>query len=191
MSLDFIENVTLIGQLHDIEAVGTLLRKCKEDKEEDKNDEKIKVLVEELTMKKKKVANALAPYLKSLHANILQKKNKKNKNVSTKSTTRRHPHHHDTDDAAVVDDDDDDDDDDGDKLAKESFEKIMLLCPFLDTSPRKAWEKKAKKDFKERKLNQFDKKLYTDNLRVQRKIFHLLKHEGCGDDFYYLPTLVR
>jgi hypothetical protein len=62
------------------------------------------------------------------------------------------------------------------------------LRNFLPSSAKQAKEKQIKASKKSRAATErqkFDRTLFTDTVRTQRKIHHLLAHEGSGDNFEY------
>ena len=74
--------------------------------------------------------------------------------------------------------------------ADEIAAEATRLCNLLPPKEKK----KAEKRLKQRRKNgeaaaarRFDKKKYTDGLRIQRKIHHLFECQGSGDTFVYFP----
>jgi hypothetical protein len=70
--------------------------------------------------------------------------------------------------------------------------EAMRLRNFLPSAAKQAKEKQIKKSKKSRaaaERQKFDRARFTNTVRTQRKIHHLLSHDGSGDSFEYDRTL--
>lgn len=82
-----------------------------------------------------------------------------------------------------------DDDDSTEKELESHCKSLLDILPLNKTKKRIEKHLRAAKKAREvAKLNRFDRKLYTDRLRVQRKIHHLLESKGSGNTFCYFPN---
>lgn len=77
---------------------------------------------------------------------------------------------------------------DSPSAASQLQDEAQRLRNLLPTAAKQAKEKQLKKTKKSRaaaERKKFDRKLFTDTVRTQRKIHHLLSHTGSGDTFVY------